>query len=153
MTRKVTPLATRFWGKVHVTPNCWLWSASVTGSGYGQIGLGRKLDGRGDSHRIAWLLCNGPIPDGQQVLHKCDNKRCVNPDHLYLGTNAQNMQDALQRGQKPRGSKCSFAKLTDNQVAEIRATTGISHQKLSENYGVSRVTITRVKNEVSYRNN
>lgn len=153
MSRKAVPLADRFWSKVNVTSQCWLWQASITGGGYGQIGLGKRGSGRGDAHRVSWLLCNGPIPDDKQVLHHCDNKLCVNPDHLYLGTRIDNMRDALERGQKLIGSQCSFAKLNREQVLDIRKqrADGVTQQKLADLYGVSRGTIYRATSETAYR--
>lgn len=155
MKRATKPLATRFWGKVEKTPTCWLWTASITGAGYGQIGLGRKGDGRGDSHRISWMLHNGSIPNGQQVLHQCDNKRCVNPAHLYLGTRFDNIRDALERGQKATGSSCSFAKLKAEDVPKVRQLRkeGWTFSKLAAEFNVSQSVVKRVVYEVSYRNN
>lgn len=92
------PLADRFWEKVHKTESCWLWTASVKdGFPYGQIGHpGTRTPRR--AHRVSWELHNGPIPAGLFVLHKCDNPRCVRPDHLFLGTQSDNLKDAYSKG-------------------------------------------------------
>lgn len=89
------PLRVRFWRFVDkVSSDCWEWTGAIKGSGYGYI----RNEGRIDrAHRVAWELEYGPIPEGKWVLHTCDNPRCVNPGHLYLGDRAQNMRDAHKR--------------------------------------------------------
>lgn len=88
----------RFWSKVQKTDDCWLWRATRFPKGYGQI----KIKGRRRlAHRVAWELTNGPIPDGLQVCHHCDNPPCVRPDHLFLGTQSDNIQDAVSKGRMP----------------------------------------------------
>jgi hypothetical protein len=92
---KVQPLVERFWARVRKGPECWEF-AGPTRKGYGQLGVG---SGRHISaHRISWELANGPIPDGMQVLHTCDNPPCVNPAHLFLGTHQDNMDDMVAKG-------------------------------------------------------
>lgn len=82
-------LEQRFWAKVRKTDECWVWTASVNGDGYGQI----KVDGRlRKAHRLAWEMTNGPIPKGMHIDHRCANPLCVNPAHLRIVTNAQNLQ-------------------------------------------------------------
>lgn len=87
--------AERFWSKVLKTDTCWLWRAALFSTGYGQF----QLDGRPHlAHRVAWSLTEGPIPDGMRCLHHCDVRRCVRPDHLFLGTDSDNMQDMVSKG-------------------------------------------------------
>jgi HNH endonuclease len=87
----------RFLAKVNksTTNGCWLWVGAMSTNGYGHFSLNRKITG---SHRAAWRLFNGSIPDGYQVCHKCDVRCCVNPGHLFLGTQKDNIQDMVAKG-------------------------------------------------------
>lgn len=88
-------LKDRFYGKIKKTKTCWYWTACVSSFGYGQISVNGKSVG---AHRISWEIHNGSILDGLHVLHKCDNPPCVNPDHLFLGTNKDNVEDRYVKG-------------------------------------------------------
>lgn len=100
-----TPLAERFWSKVAKSDGCWQWTATLSTSGYGKIGVGPHGAGVLHAHRVSWELHFGPIPDGLWVLHHCDNRPCVRPDHLFLGTVIDNMQDAVGKGRIPSGDR------------------------------------------------
>ena len=138
-------LELRFWAKVCKSDGCWTWTASCTKAGYGQI---RRKGGVFYAHRLVYELAHGPIPPGLFVLHSCDNRRCVNPDHLSIGTAQDNTQDMMvkSRGRFPgpiesaKGERHGMAKLTWQKVSEIRRrfqVGGITQVELGDEYGVS----------------
>lgn len=143
------PLEDRFWPKVDVRgeDECWPWKAALHKFGYGWIG-GYDETGKSTkllSSRVAWALTRGPIPKGMQVLHKCDNPACCNPRHLFLGTQGDNVRDAVRKGRMPRipkvwGEDVHCAKLDAAKVREIRASS-LSNRTLAKQMGVSAVAI------------
>ena len=142
--------------------SCWTWTAFLQphprgkGTTYGEFWVGTKGAGgrMAFAHRVAWELEGGPIPDGMRVLHRCDNPACVRPDHLFLGTQSDNMLDMFAKGRATRhkGSEHYGAKLTESAVAAIRAeyVPGSSRvnrgnaRELAERFGVTRDTVTGV---------
>lgn len=88
----------RFWAKVRKTDDCWLWTASADGKGYGKMLVDGKLQ---QAHRLSWLIHTGESPGDWHVCHKCDNPPCVRPDHLFLGTAVDNMRDMHAKGRRP----------------------------------------------------
>ena len=141
--------ADRFWSHVtkdshhsvnHVEGVCWLWK-HLHHTGYGRFWA---RDRYWLAHRCAWTFTYGPIPPEMWVLHRCDNKQCVRPSHLELGTPRQNVDDALARGLYARGEQHAASKLTDAQVDDIRrlyATTRFSQRDLARRFNVSQVHI------------
>lgn len=139
-------LAERFWPKVWKQYGCWMWIGAIKGNGYGTIGRGGQGAGMVYAHRASWQIHNGEIPDGLMVLHRCDVRACVNPDHLFLGTNADNLHDCSLKGRMHPGEQNPAAKLNERQVVNIRvlASSGTRHRVLAEAFGVARQTISKI---------
>lgn len=138
-----------FWSKVDCEhpSGCWLWAAAIRqGTGYGHFQ--NQL-----AHRVAYELTLGPIPDGMWVLHTCDVKRCVNPEHLYVGTSADNTRDAVVRDRVVFGEQVFGAKLAPNAVAEIRSrrATGETLSLLATHFGVTEATISHIALRKTWR--
>lgn len=136
----------RFWAKVDKRDpkQCWEWTGAIA-NGYGRFGIttaGRTV--AVTASRLAWELTNGPIPKTMWVLHRCDNKSCVNPAHLYLGDRADNTDDAVTRGRIKKGSGHHGAKLTEEQVLEIKrrfSAGGVGQAVLAREFGISKVAM------------
>jgi len=138
-------LVNRFWEKVdrRGPDECWEWTGALDNNGYGKIKEGVRGSKMLLAHRLSWGLENGPIPKGKCVLHLYDNPRCVNPAHLFLGTQADNLHDMAKKGRSRRGERHGRAKLTEQDVHEIRQMLkgGIFQRVIAEKYGVTRATI------------
>jgi len=137
--------ALRFWSKVRFRPqpHCWEWTGAIQNTGYGAV----RWEGRTVSpHRLAFEFCVRPIADGELVCHKCDNRRCVNPAHLFAGTPADNSKDAALKSRIP--SKLSVA-----DVTAIRSRIGGygTQTALAREYGVSISTINHIKTGRNWR--
>lgn len=148
-------LADRFWEKVRIGEGCWLWIGKKRSDGYGRI---RNQWSWLPAHRVAFFLTYGAIPDGMLVCHQCDNPSCVRPDHLFLGTNADNSRDAAIKGRmsgwpRARGEKNGKAKLTVDAVLFIRRAhaEGTSLSELATEARVSIRTIEDVVNRSTWK--
>lgn len=154
-SRTYPPVAERLWAKVVKTDSCWLWTGGCGGFGHGHIRDGAK---KYQTHRLSWELSNGPIPDGFYVLHRCDNPPCCNPDHLFLGTQQDNVDDCIAKG-RYKFRPCGFGsrgeikrqpskKLTAEQVQFIRSTprTDGWSARLAKELGVSQSHVIRLNN-------
>jgi hypothetical protein len=142
----------RFLAKVVKTEGCWLWTARKTPQGYGRFGY------QGENrlaHRVAFELFKAPFASGLHVLHRCDNPGCVNPDHLFLGTNAANVEDKVSKGRAQRleGERNGRSKLTEADVLAIRdaVARGVHRQELARLYGVAPMHINSVAARRSWR--
>jgi hypothetical protein len=126
---------------------CWGWSAALFESGYPAIADEPPSRAMLLGHRVSHVLHIGPIPDGLCVLHRCDVRSCTNPEHLFLGTKADNSDDKIAKGRQPRGETHHWAKLTQAQaelIRVIRSAYGTSMQDIAELFGVSRALVSLV---------
>ncbi len=158
-------LSERFWGKVNKTETCWLWTAKMSPSGYGYTSLGKKNI---RAHRASFEMAYGKIPDGLLVCHKCDNPACVRPDHLFLGTSADNSADMVAKGRVSKGQKhskvmktttnrgenCHLSKLAEKDVLDIRARCKPGQRNMTEvakEYGLTRTTVQTIVYRKSWK--
>jgi hypothetical protein len=124
---------------------CWDWSGTLSKAGYGKIKVG---DVHTTAHRISWAIHYGPVPEGMCVLHKCDNRCCVNPNHLMLGTIEDNNLDRVAKGRSAplMGSALPQAKLTDDQVRQIREMyrIGLSQSVIGAKFNMAQQSIQKI---------
>jgi len=134
--------------------DCLEWAKSKTNIGYGQCAT---IAGECRSHRVSWILSHGPIPAGMCVLHRCDNRACVKPAHLFLGTQQENIADMIAKGRNvpptPRnGSSNHQAVLTEDDVWAIRAMAPLFTQaEIARSYAASPMTISRIMRRESWK--
>ena len=141
MATSLSEYKKRFFAKVVKTEHCWVWiGAECTGYGHFLFKSKARL-----SHRVSFEFENGPIPDGLLVMHKCDNRKCVRPSHLMLGTHKDNTADMYAKGRAPNhaGENNSRSILKFKDVLEIRelARIGATVRNLAERYGVGTMAI------------
>lgn len=152
---RTRPASERFWRFVEPGEGCWEWRGTRMLTGYGQIRSGGKDTRWMYAHRLSWEVHFGPIPEGMKVCHRCDNPPCVRPDHLFIGTDADNVADKVSKGRQLRGDNHPsrrrpdlvrrgeakpMAKLTEDIVRAIRAEHAagtITMAALARRYGVS----------------
>ncbi len=136
-TSRTERLALSFWKRVSIEGECWHWAGALNNMGYGFLHTRIRPDLR-LAHRLSWTLYRGEIPSGLWVLHSCDQPSCVNPNHLFLGTRQDNVDDMLKKGRNAKGEGNGASKLTDVQVREIYLMRGkISGMVLAKKYGVA----------------
>ena len=155
----------RFWERVERTDNCWEWVGARNLSGYGHLWI---AGGNISAHRISWLLHYGSIPSGMLICHHCDNPGCVNPQHLFLGTQKENLADRERKGRTPKGDRSSRrlhldryptgerhykAKFSIDEVLSIKqaVANGSCQRKLARQYEVHKDTIWRVVHGITYQ--
>lgn len=153
-----TPVEQRFWQYVNKTNDCWLWTGATRHFGYGVINMGGHNGHAERAHRLSWIMHNGEIPKDLCVCHKCDNPSCVNPNHLFLGTRADNNHDMQKKGRcdtvkRPKGEQSGNAKLKTEQVLQIRDrySNGETLSALAKEYPVSVQTIFRIVNRTIWK--
>jgi hypothetical protein len=149
----------RFWDKVKVAApdECWEWQGAIDSNGYGAF----KIEGKKrNTHRIAFDLCFGPIPDGKLICHHCDNRKCVNPVHLFIGTQVDNMQDCSRKGRLKvptsiaYGEAAGGAKLTAAMVIELRLlynSKKYTYRKLGKLFGIDPKQAWNIVNRISWK--
>lgn len=161
--RTVKPVIERVLDKVIPIPfsGCWIFMGAVNHCGYGIIGTGRRGEPTDRAHRITYRHFKGEIPSGKFVCHTCDIPSCCNPDHMFIGTNQDNVNDMVRKKRNsppPRnphvvGSVHPLAKLNEDQVLEIRDLyrRGWLQKDLAQQYGVARQTISKIVNNKRFK--
>jgi len=136
--------------KVDKSGDCWMWTAANGRFGYGASWVNGKMH---TSHRISYMLCIGPIPTFMCILHKCDNPPCVNPEHLFLGTRADNIADMKAKGRSAYGENHGRAKLTEADIINIRSLEkmGKRQSDLARKWGISTSHISYIVNRKIWR--
>ena len=147
-------IADLFWKKVRIGVGCWEWTAALR-EGYGALvqTINRKQT-HWPAHRLSWVLHRGEIPAGLMVCHKCDNRKCVNPDHLFLGTAKDNAEDMAKKKRSTWGERNSQAKLSEKEVLEIRKlrNEGWTYLDLTKKFNVTMSPIRDVCKGYTWRN-
>lgn len=134
----------RFWAKVEKRgpADCWLWTSAAIPFGHGQFTLGKRPNARPYyAHRISWTLAHGSIPAGLQVCHTCDTPKCVNPAHLFLGTQLDNLRDASRKGRLSLARKSNRANKA--KAIDLYRAGGLTQRQIADACGVSHITVNR----------
>lgn len=135
-----------------VATGCVVWTGPRAQNKYGKTKVGRKF--RVSVHRLSFILNVGPIPQGAHVLHKCDNMLCVNPAHLFLGSNLDNIADRNRKGRTAKGSRIAQSKLTEEKVRQMRdlfSAGGKTHKEVGAIFGVHYKTAKEAITRVSWK--
>lgn len=137
-------------GHVRKNGDCWEWSGPRV-YGYGQAMLGQQPQRKMRAHRAAYIEFVGPIAEGLCVCHRCDNRCCINPEHLFLGTTQENTADKVRKGRQNHSENHARSKLTPEAVREIRAAPPRSGGRLARKYGVSPTAIMYVRRGTNWK--
>lgn len=156
MSYKARTISERFWEKVYKSDECWVWTAAKYPSGYGLF-VSHKGESPEGAHRVSYRLTFGKIPKGKQILHRCDNRPCVLPDHLYAGTQSENMHDKIRRGRwkytprNQRGENNPNSIISDARVAKMLAEieSGKGPISVARKYGISYKTLWAIRKRKS----
>jgi hypothetical protein len=132
-------LENRFWSKVEKTDKCWNWTAHISTNGYGTLKVNGKQE---QASRIAWILTYGIIPYSLLICHSCDNRACVNPSHLFIGTQRDNIMDAINKGRftpLKSGELHHSAKLTIPEVKKIKSLlkSGVNKSVIAKQFNIT----------------
>ena len=150
-------LIKKFWSKVEIKSedSCWNWTAGLSHRGTGKFMSGLRAGFTSIAPRFSWMLHHGPIPLGLLVCHKCDNRLCVNPKPLFLGTHQDNMTDMVTKGRSYKGGPNKgmtlIRKLSDESVRAIR-TDPRQLKSIAKDYGISHQLVSRIKSRTAKRN-
>lgn len=129
---------------------CFEWQGAVHKGGYGVVTFGGRQQ---QAHRVSFGVFRKVIPDGLCVCHRCDNRKCINPSHLFIGTHKQNSEDMVRKGRAARGADCHSAKLTAEDVARMpdRYAAGESTKQIAESHGIAMLTVSRILSKKIWR--
>lgn len=133
--------------KLNSDSGCWEWTASLAGKGYGQI----KIPGERKqmyAHRLSWMIHKGEVPQGKSVLHRCDNPKCVNPNHLFVGTHQDNSTDMKGKGRHLYGERNDRSILTESDVRAIKTLLeegSLPQWRIAEMFGIQQMQVSRIK--------
>jgi len=158
LTRRALTLAQRFYPKVAASNGngCQLWTGSTAGTGYGNIGLrtkpGEPITTKVGAHVASYMLHKGPVPKGMVVMHKCDVRACVNPDHLQLSTQADNARDCVAKRRHTRGEMRPHSIMTWVKVRQLRAEylEGATQVQLAAKFGISQPAVSQIVRAVTW---
>ena len=139
------PVAPRLLKSVASFDGCWTWTRYA--QRYAQIHWQGRIYG---AHVASYIVHKGPVPKGKCVLHTCDNPLCINPEHLWLGTSAENTADKVRKGRQVKGDKTRFCKLTPDDVMAVRAATG-SQRAIARQFGVCKATVAAIRYRKSWK--
>lgn len=145
------PIERAFWSRVAKSDGCWEWQGTLGHKGYGVLKYKGKMV---YAHRLSYELHKGPLPDGMCACHHCDNPRCVNPDHLFAGTKAENCNDRHRKGRTPSGERTARAVLTAEKALEIRSLSdrGVDRSEIARQYGVTKSAVVHIIHRRSWKN-